>query len=109
MNHVRLTVTDIRRAEEFYDPLLSFMGYELAEKSDERLAWKMPSPAGNRQWVIMSKASGEGKQRKHDRYSAGLHHFAWNAEDREEVDRFHELLVARQRTDRSDRTRTWID
>ena len=92
-NHLRLTVTDIRRAEEFYDPLLSFMGYELAEESEERLAWKMPSPAGNRQWVIMSVASGEGGQRKHDRYSPGLHHFAWNAESREEVDRFHELLV----------------
>ncbi len=79
----------------FYDPLLRFMGYELAEKSEERLAWKMPSPAGNRQWVILSAASADGRRRKHDRYSPGLHHFAWNAESREEVDRFHELLLER--------------
>ncbi len=93
MNHLRLTVSDIPRAEAFYDPLLRFMGYELAEKSEERLAWKMPSPAGNRQWVILSVASEEGRRRKHDRYSPGLHHFAWNADSREEVDDLHDLLV----------------
>jgi hypothetical protein len=37
-NHVRFTVSEIPRAEVFYEPLLSFMGYELAEKSAERLA-----------------------------------------------------------------------
>ena len=94
-NHVRFTVSDIPRAEAFYDPLLRFMGYELAEKSVDRLAWKMPSPAGNRQWVILSAASDEGRRKEHDRYSPGLHHFAWNAESREEVDRFYELLLER--------------
>jgi hypothetical protein len=54
--------------EAFYDPLLRFMGYELVERSEERLAWKMP-PAGNRQCVILSAASEEGRARKHDRYS----------------------------------------
>ncbi len=71
------------------------MGYELVERSEERLAWKMPSPAGNRQCVILSAASEEGRGRKHDRYSPGLHHFAWNADSREEVDRFHDLLLER--------------
>ena len=46
-NNGRFTVSDIPRAEAFYDPLLRFRGYELAEKSVDRLAWKMPSPAGN--------------------------------------------------------------
>jgi glyoxylase I family protein len=55
----------------------------------------MPSPAGNRQWVILSAASGEEQRRKHDRYSPGLHHFAWNAESREEVDSFHDLRLGR--------------
>ena len=94
-NHVRFPVSDIPRGEPFSDPLLRFMGSHLAEKSGERLAWKMPSPAGNRQWVILSAASEEGRRREHDRYSPGLHHFAWNAESREEVDRFHRLLLER--------------
>jgi glyoxylase I family protein len=95
MNHLRLTVSDIPGAEAFYDPLLRFMGYELVEKDEERLAWKMPSPAGNRQWVILSVASEQKRRRKHVRYSPGLHHFAWNADSREEVDRFHRLLLER--------------
>jgi hypothetical protein len=73
MNHVRFTVSDIPHAESFYDPLLRYMGYELAEKSEERLAWKMPSPAGNRQWVILSAASEVGRRRKHDRSLPGAH------------------------------------
>jgi catechol-2,3-dioxygenase len=30
MNHVRFTVSDIPHAESFYNPLLGYMGYELA-------------------------------------------------------------------------------
>ncbi len=95
MNHLRLTVSDIPRAEAFYDPLLHFMGYELVEKDEVRLAWKMPSPAGNRQWIILSVAAEGSRYAGHDRYSPGLHHFAWNSESREEVDRFHKLLLER--------------
>jgi hypothetical protein len=43
-NHVRFTVNEIPHAEAFYDPLLRFMGYELAEKSEDQissvLGWK---------------------------------------------------------------------
>jgi catechol 2,3-dioxygenase-like lactoylglutathione lyase family enzyme len=41
-NHVRFTVSDVPRAEAFYDPLLGFMGYELAQKSMERLEDALP-------------------------------------------------------------------
>jgi len=92
MNHLRLTVTDIPRAEQFYDPLLGFMGYRLVEKSGIRLAWAAMTPGGSLQWVILSLVSEAGAERVHDRYSPGLHHFAWNADSREEVDRFHSLL-----------------
>jgi hypothetical protein len=43
-NHVRFTVSDIPRAEVLYDPLLSFMGYKLAEKSAERWPGRCPPP-----------------------------------------------------------------
>lgn len=92
MNHIRLTVTDIPRAERFYDPLLLFMGYRLVERSDNRLAWAGMTANGGLQWVILSLASEAGAARIHDRYSPGLHHFAWAADSHEEVDRFHMLL-----------------
>jgi glyoxylase I family protein len=92
MNHIRLTVTDILRAEGFYDPLLRFMGYRLVEKGTSRLAWAGMTPSGGLQWVILSLASEGGARRAHDRYSPGLHHFAWSADSRVEVDQFHTLL-----------------
>ncbi len=94
MNHLRLTVSDIPRSKRFYDPLLGFMGYRLVETSEARLAWAGMTQHGYLQWVILSVASETAKSRIHDRYSPGLHHFAWNADSREEVDRFYGLLRA---------------
>jgi glyoxylase I family protein len=94
MNHLRLTVTDIPRAEAFYAPILEFMGYRLVEKNDARLAWTAPSPFGV-QWIILTAAHGDRFNCDHDRYSPGLHHFAWNADSRTEVDALYAILVDR--------------
>ena len=93
LNHLRLTVTDIPRAESFYDPILRLMGFELAEKSDDRLAWATMTATGNLQWTVLSRAREQVKNKRHERYSAGLHHVAWNAESREEVDQMYKHLV----------------
>jgi hypothetical protein len=39
------------------------------------------------------KAEGPGRDRVHDRYAPGLHHLAWQAGSRDDVDRLHALLV----------------
>lgn len=92
LNHVRFTVSDVERAEPFWGAVLGFMGYRLVEKSPTRLAWAAMMADGHLAWVILSRAS-EGSMRKaHDRYAPGLHHFAWNADSRDDVDRFHEML-----------------
>ena len=92
LNHVRFTVADIGRAEAFYGAILGFMGYRLVEKSATRLAWAAMTPGDGLRWVIVSAAHANSLDRPHDRYAPGLHHFAWNAEDRGQVDRFHALL-----------------
>ena len=43
-NHVRFTVSDIPHAESFYDPLLRYMGYELAEKRRSVWPGRCPPP-----------------------------------------------------------------
>ena len=93
LNHMRLTVTSIAAAEAFYDPLLRFMGYRLVERDDKRLAWAGWTSFGVLQWVILSAAAPEAAHKRHDRTLPGFHHLAWNAESREQVDRFHTLLV----------------
>jgi glyoxylase I family protein len=91
MNHLRLTVSDIPRAERFYTPVLGFLGYRLVERSPFRIAYAAPTPSGNLQWMIFSLVR-KGSSTKHDRYSTGLHHFALNADTREQVDGLHEVL-----------------
>jgi catechol 2,3-dioxygenase-like lactoylglutathione lyase family enzyme len=85
-------VSDIPRAQSFYAPILEFMGYSLVEKRDARLAWSAASPVGL-QWVILTAAHAGHSNPNHDRYSLGLHHFAWNADSRAEVDALHRILV----------------
>jgi glyoxylase I family protein len=95
MNHLRLTVRDIPEAERFYDPLLGFLGYRLVQRSETRLAWAMPGPdADHLQWVIVSAADAALAEHEHRRLAPGLHHFAFNADGREQVDAFHARLIA---------------
>ncbi len=92
LSHVRFTVADIGRAEALYGAILGFMGYRLVEKSTTRLAWAAMTPEDGLRWVIVSTARPNSRDRPHDRYALGLHHFAWNADDRGQVDSFHALL-----------------
>jgi glyoxylase I family protein len=89
INHLRLTVTDIARARQFYAPIMERVGYRLVEESSSRLAWASWAPHGILQWFIISAARSD---RPHDRYSAGLHHLAWNVESRSEVDALFKFL-----------------
>jgi len=93
LNHLRLTVSDIPRAERFYTPLLGYLGYRLVERSPKRIAYAAPTPSGNLQWLIFSLVR-PGSAARHDRYSTGFHHLALNADSREQVDEFHRLLIA---------------
>jgi glyoxylase I family protein len=43
--------------------------------------------------VGLRKSRGEGENRRHDRYSPGLHHVAFCAQTRSDVDRLHQVLV----------------
>jgi catechol 2,3-dioxygenase-like lactoylglutathione lyase family enzyme len=88
INHISLTVGDLATAERFYDPLLRFLGYRLSERREDYLEWS--GPGG---WFILRPARNPIP---HDRYARGLHHLAWNADSRAEVDRFHALLVAQR-------------
>jgi glyoxylase I family protein len=94
MNHLRLTVTNIDKAREFYEPFLVFMGYELMQRSDVRLAWTAPGPAGGHQHVIVTMAGEAHALNQADGLRPGLHHFAFAADSRAEVDKLHAIMSA---------------
>ncbi len=90
MHHLDLTVGDLGRSKPFYDLVLSFLGYHCVKDTDKVIVWDLALPDG----VCGIAIRPAERQREHDRYTVGLHHFAWNAESRQDVDRLYQRLLA---------------
>lgn len=89
MHHLDLTVQDLGRSTPFYEGLLGFMGYRRAKTGDGWIDWDLPTADGSYCSIAIRRAH---RKRAHDRYTAGLHHFAWAAASRDDVDRLHKHL-----------------
>ncbi|MHB8383318.1 MAG: VOC family protein [Candidatus Binataceae bacterium] len=84
INHLDITVTNLERSLPFYTAILKFLGYETP--GSERVFKKGGSE------IALERARPESTSKAHDRYAPGLHHLAFTAESRDEVDRLYELL-----------------
>lgn len=93
MNHLTLTVSSIEKSEKFYDQILKFMGYQQVHKDNQFIIWSLEH-AGE---IVIFPANPDSNK-IHDRYSPGLHHFAFNANSREEVNNFYNLLLEMKAT-----------
>jgi catechol 2,3-dioxygenase-like lactoylglutathione lyase family enzyme len=93
VNHIDLTVVDPARSLAFYEAVLGFMGYRRANMHERGYDFDLLRADGTFCSVGIVRAEGEGRARKHDRYSPGLHHLAWTAESRDDVDRLHKRLL----------------
>lgn len=94
MNHLSLTVSDREKSESFYDQILKFMGYQQVEKNDELTMWWLEGAGA----ITISPVKPDSPNKVHDRYSPGLHHFAFSSDSREQVDDFHKLLLEMEAT-----------
>lgn len=93
VHHLDLTVTDPEASFAVYDAALSFLGYAVNHRGLDGIEWTRHAQ-GSEHSVGLVPARGEHAARRHDRYSPGLHHVAWWAASREDVDRAHAALVA---------------
>ena len=91
IHHLDLTVKDPDASRAFYTAVLAFMGYQLIDDHDRGYDFNLEGPAGVCSIGVMA-AKGPGADRQHDRYSPGLHHVAWNAAGREDVDAMYAHL-----------------
>lgn len=88
INHIALTVSNLDCSEAFYNALLGFLGYEQGEKTPQFILW-----ASSNGVITISPSNPESLNKKHDRYSPGLHHLAFSADSREDVDRLYQYLL----------------
>jgi glyoxylase I family protein len=87
-DHLRLTVGDVEASAGLYVPLLELLGHELGERTGDRLAWRL----SDGQWLILTAAAPELRERPHDLRAPGFHHLAFAATSRAQVKRAYELV-----------------
>jgi catechol 2,3-dioxygenase-like lactoylglutathione lyase family enzyme len=93
IDHLDLTVRDPAKSRSFYEVVLGYMGYTRLRQHESGFDFDIPAEDGWRCSVGLRKALGGGEKRAHDRYSPGLHHVAFYAQTRSDVDRLHQVLV----------------
>jgi glyoxylase I family protein len=93
VHHIDLTVRDPQGSFAFYNAVLTAIGYHLAREDERGFDWALETPDGVHS-VGVVRASEDGARQAHDRYSPGLHHLAWTADSRDDVDRLHQHLLA---------------
>jgi len=89
MHHLDLTVQDLGRSAPFYEAVLTFLGYRRVRDDATGIDWDLELAQG----LCSIGIKPARTERAHDRYSSGLHHFAWNAESRADVDRLYAALL----------------
>jgi len=90
VHHIDLTARDLGKSAAFYEEVLAFLGYRRSRGDETGIDWDLRD-AG--QLVCSVGLKPARSDRDHDRYSAGLHHLAWHAASRDDVDRLHALLM----------------
>jgi glyoxylase I family protein len=92
VNHIDLTVSNVQLSHVFYDRLLKFLGFVGGEaQGDNAGGWIHPRTGFN---IAIHLAKAEFANVAHNRYAPGLHHLAFDADSRADVDQLHALLVS---------------
>ena len=94
IHHVDLTITDIAASQPFYESILTFMGHVRSHEDARGVDWDRMGKDGAFCSIGIKKAEDDGRYRRHDRHSPGLHHLAWSAESRADVDQVYALLLS---------------
>ena len=98
IDHIQITVKDLDVAVAFYDRLMPLLGFDPGRRSSaviERHELRVVEYGHPRLcFAISSPRSAFAGEAIHRRKPGALHHLAFKAASREEVDRLHEALVA---------------
>ncbi len=91
LSHVDLTITNPEVSHRFYDAVLKYLGFVGGGTDGDNAGGWMNLKTGFN--IALQVASPDGAKVAHDRRAPGLHHLAFDADSREDVDGLHELLL----------------
>ncbi|HSI17072.1 MAG: VOC family protein [Sphingomonas sp.] len=95
VHHIDLNATDLEASKAVYGPVLEFLGYTRV-KDGSGYEWDLKGPGDGRGASIgLRQCDASEIGHRHHRYAPGLHHLAWRAESRADVDALHALLIER--------------
>ncbi len=96
-HHIDLNVSNLAASRHVYDTVLTFLGYAMVRDEPDSCEWDLYRGANgmNGASLGIKLASPEDTNYSHRRYAPGLHHFAWRAESKKQVDQLYELLQSR--------------
>jgi len=87
IEHIDLTVRDVARSEAWYDKVLPALGFRRID--DDAPRW-----ASAHLTIAIRPCSQSQASVEHDRYRAGLHHLAFKARSRADVDELYRFLAS---------------
>ncbi|HEY1837830.1 MAG TPA: VOC family protein [Rhizomicrobium sp.] len=93
IHHLDLTIVDPKASRPFYEAVLGFLGYRVSYEEEGRgYDFDLRTPDGIFSSIGIRIGEGPHAMRAHDRYSPGMHHAAFQAESRADVDALYALL-----------------
>lgn len=94
LHHIDLNVSDLAAAKGVYGPFLEYLGYSCVKDDEEGCEWDLRKD-GRGAALGLKLCDPALAGYAHKRYAPGLHHLAWRAESRADVDAIHALLIER--------------
>jgi catechol 2,3-dioxygenase-like lactoylglutathione lyase family enzyme len=87
IDHLSIRVSDYDKSKEFYNKLLTFLGFRLSEAYEDSTGW---SNGHTLFWI--GRADGPGAKHKHRTGDVGFHHYAFRLRSRKDVDELQAFL-----------------
>lgn len=98
IDHIQITVKDLEQAEPFYDKLMPLLGFDLAQKAKGKVsAHEFEVVEYFHESLILGINSPRETFKDdivHRRKPGSLHHLAFKASSKEEIDKLYPLIKA---------------
>nr|WP_294506900.1 VOC family protein [uncultured Rhodopila sp.] len=88
IDHLSVRVSDHEKSKQFYNKLLTFLGFRLSEEFEDSTGW---SNGHTLFWI--GQADEPGMKHKHRTGDVGFHHYAFRLRSRKDVDELQAFLT----------------